>query len=467
MIRSILALAVGGTLALAAPAVATPVTASGADPVDSLGGPSVDLEEVRSSFDADSGAWSVTVRLHGGPSDDPWAMINARLSGPSRDGEPCATELAGMRASTKPAGGNGAYLTTSVTGGVSRWPSGTKQVGPGEREVTLSVADPALAGLAVSCVSVNLSHNGVLDAIAPLRFPASGGRVAPPAHEVAPPPMPPRPATPGADGPAMPPTVVFAQSARRLRVARDGSVRVTVLPFAQRTTGRIVLRSLSGTVLGAGTVLDATAPDRLRQGRALALGAPHAASPGTAARAPRGDRARRLGWTAGAADAADDDPPLGRRPAQGVVDWRRMQRLQFDHVSPCRPTASSRTSPSTSTSARCSGRRSSVSGTATDGHRNGIGSVRSLRVPPVAFAPPFEETVTEFVPERARPLPITKGSPLRDHEGWMRFSPHPGGGTHVHYEISFRGVVPGVDRVVALGLKRNVARGLKTVDTKA
>ena len=102
-----------------------------------------------------------------------------------------------------------------------------------------------------------------------------------------------------------------------------------------------------------------------------------------------------------------------------------------------------------------------------DGHRNGIGSVRRLRVPPVSFAPPFEETVTEFVPNELLRYRITKGSPLRDHEGWMRFSPHPGGGTHVHYEISFRGVVPGVDRIVALGLKRNVARGLKSVDTKA
>jgi hypothetical protein len=29
----------------------------------------------------------------------------------------------------------------------------------------------------------------------------------------------------------------------------------------------------------------------------------------------------------------------------------------------------------------------------------------------------------------------------------------------VHYEISFRGVVPGIDRIVALGLKRNVGAG--------
>ena len=260
MISRILALAVGGTLALAAPAVAAPITASGADPVDSLGGPSVDLQEVRSSFDAETGAWSVTVRLHGAPSDDAWAMVNARLIGPSGEGGACVTELGGLRASTRPAGGSGAYLTTSVTGGLSRWPASTKQVDPGEREVTLSVADPALAGIAVSCVSVNLSHNGVLDSIAPLRFPATGGRIAPPAHEVPAPPLPPRPTDGGApQGPtppgadvALPPTVVFAQSARSLRLRRDDRVRVTVLPFARPTTGRVVLRSLAGKVLGAG-----------------------------------------------------------------------------------------------------------------------------------------------------------------------------------------------------------------------
>jgi hypothetical protein len=34
---------------------------------------------------------------------------------------------------------------------------------------------------------------------------------------------------------------------------------------------------------------------------------------------------------------------------------------------------------------------------------------------------------------------ITKGSPLRHHEGVMRFSPTSDGGTHLRYEISFGG----------------------------
>lgn len=96
----------------------------------------------------------------------------------------------------------------------------------------------------------------------------------------------------------------------------------------------------------------------------------------------------------------------------------------------------------------------------TDGERNGVGSVRQLRVGP---GPPFEETITEVVPLELIRYKITKGSPLRDHEGEMRFSPK-GEGTHLRYEISFGAVVPGLDRVIAAGLKRNVAKGLKQVD---
>jgi uncharacterized protein YndB with AHSA1/START domain len=98
-----------------------------------------------------------------------------------------------------------------------------------------------------------------------------------------------------------------------------------------------------------------------------------------------------------------------------------------------------------------------------DGTRNGVGSKRSLQV---GKLPPFEETVVEAVPNELIRYRITEGSPLRDHEGVMRFTPQ-GTGTHLHYEISFRGAVPGIDRLIKLGLERNVANGLKTVDGKA
>jgi uncharacterized protein YndB with AHSA1/START domain len=99
----------------------------------------------------------------------------------------------------------------------------------------------------------------------------------------------------------------------------------------------------------------------------------------------------------------------------------------------------------------------------TDGQRNGVGSVRQLKVGPM---PPFEETVTEVIPDELIRYRITKGSPLRDHEGVMRFSSN-GSGAHLHYEISFRTTVPGLDKLVAAGLKRNISAGLKKVDSSA
>jgi uncharacterized protein YndB with AHSA1/START domain len=99
----------------------------------------------------------------------------------------------------------------------------------------------------------------------------------------------------------------------------------------------------------------------------------------------------------------------------------------------------------------------------TDGTRNGVGSARQLKIGPL---PAFEETVTEVVPDELIRYRITKGSPLRDHEGVMRFSPN-GEGTHLRYEISFGAVVPGLDRVVAAGLRRNVAKGIQRIDGAA
>lgn len=98
-----------------------------------------------------------------------------------------------------------------------------------------------------------------------------------------------------------------------------------------------------------------------------------------------------------------------------------------------------------------------------DTSRNGAGSVRRLQVPPL---PPFEETVTDAVEGERIAYRITKGSPLKDHRGVMEFSSTPTG-SRLHYVIEFGAVVPGLDRVVKLGLERSIRKGLKTVDAKA
>jgi uncharacterized protein YndB with AHSA1/START domain len=95
--------------------------------------------------------------------------------------------------------------------------------------------------------------------------------------------------------------------------------------------------------------------------------------------------------------------------------------------------------------------------------RNGAGSVRQLRI---GILPPFEETVTNAVPNERIDYKITKGSPLRNHHGSMAFSAT-GTGSHLHYVIEFGAVLPGLDRVIKPGLERAIRKGLTSVDAKA
>lgn len=98
-----------------------------------------------------------------------------------------------------------------------------------------------------------------------------------------------------------------------------------------------------------------------------------------------------------------------------------------------------------------------------DSTRNGAGSVRRLQI---AVLPPFEETVTEAIENELIRYRITKGSPLRGHHGEMHFTPR-GTGTQLRYVIEFGAVVPGLDRLVKLGLDRSIRKGLPEVDRKA
>lgn len=98
-----------------------------------------------------------------------------------------------------------------------------------------------------------------------------------------------------------------------------------------------------------------------------------------------------------------------------------------------------------------------------DGHRNGVGSVRKLQVGP---APAFEETVTEFEPDKRIVYRITKGSPMRGHVGVMTFVPE-GQGTHFHYDIRLASPIPGLAAIVRAQLTRSVNKNLDKVDRDA
>jgi len=99
----------------------------------------------------------------------------------------------------------------------------------------------------------------------------------------------------------------------------------------------------------------------------------------------------------------------------------------------------------------------------TDGTRNGVGTVRSLKVGPM---PPFEETVTKVVPDELIEYKITKGSPMKDHYGIQTFAPN-GTGTHFTWEIGLQSRIPGVDFIVTKALNRSISKGLEDVDKNA
>jgi uncharacterized protein YndB with AHSA1/START domain len=99
-----------------------------------------------------------------------------------------------------------------------------------------------------------------------------------------------------------------------------------------------------------------------------------------------------------------------------------------------------------------------------DGQRNGVGSVRQLQIGPL---PPFEETVTEFVPDQRIVYRITNGSPLRDHLGVMEFAPSPSGGTRFVYDIRLGAPIPGLALLVRAALTRSITRSLGKVDRDA
>ncbi len=88
---------------------------------------------------------------------------------------------------------------------------------------------------------------------------------------------------------------------------------------------------------------------------------------------------------------------------------------------------------------------------------NGLGSVRTLRIGPL---PSFDETVTAFRKDELIEYRITRGTPLRNHRGEMRFSSTPAGGSRLHYTIEFRAALPLVGPLVRAALDAGIRKGL-------
>ena len=94
-----------------------------------------------------------------------------------------------------------------------------------------------------------------------------------------------------------------------------------------------------------------------------------------------------------------------------------------------------------------------------NGHdaRNGVGSAREMRI---LAGPSFVETVTAYKENELIEYRITRGSPLKNHHGVMRFYEF-NGGSRLHYTITFEGKFPLVGPIVRAALDQGIRRGLK------
>ena len=94
--------------------------------------------------------------------------------------------------------------------------------------------------------------------------------------------------------------------------------------------------------------------------------------------------------------------------------------------------------------------------------RYGVGSVRKLSIKSVA---PFEETITAYKENELIEYKITKGSPLKNHHGVMKFSSTPNG-SKLDYTIQFDSDVPFLAAGIKIGLENGVKSGLEKLKGK-
>lgn len=89
--------------------------------------------------------------------------------------------------------------------------------------------------------------------------------------------------------------------------------------------------------------------------------------------------------------------------------------------------------------------------------RNGVGSAREMKI---LVGPAFVETVTAYKENELIEYRITRGSPLKNHHGVMRFYATATGGSRLHYTIVFEGKFPLVGEVLRFVLDQGIRRGL-------
>jgi hypothetical protein len=91
------------------------------------------------------------------------------------------------------------------------------------------------------------------------------------------------------------------------------------------------------------------------------------------------------------------------------------------------------------------------------GNVNGLGAVREIKI---GFLPAFEETITRFIENERLEYKITKGSPIKNHLGVLRFSEN-GDKTELNYTIELESKIPFTTFLIKTALAQGIGKGLK------
>ena len=91
-----------------------------------------------------------------------------------------------------------------------------------------------------------------------------------------------------------------------------------------------------------------------------------------------------------------------------------------------------------------------------DDGKNGLGSVRRIDI---GRLPSFEETITKFVPNELIQYKITKGSPIKNHVGELKFT-EANGNAILDYTIQLESKIPFTSGLIKSALQSGISKGL-------
>ena len=90
-------------------------------------------------------------------------------------------------------------------------------------------------------------------------------------------------------------------------------------------------------------------------------------------------------------------------------------------------------------------------------NKNGVGSVRAIKLPVVTF----EETIVKSEKPTLIEYRISRGLPVNYHYGIMKFKTLPNGKSAIDYSIKLSLKVPLLGVIVAIALKNGMSKGLR------